>query len=101
MTISLDTLFQILGMLGTVIGVIWYISSMINDIKKDLAKSNQLNEIQDKNINSIEEKLDKKIAELVNNLGDNYGQCRDGRVKIWEDLNALKIKVASLEAKKD
>lgn len=101
MTISLDTLFQILGMLGTVIGVIWYISSMINDIKKDLAKSNQLNEIQDKNIISIEEKLDKKMAELVNNLGDNYGQCRDGRVKIWEDLNALKIKVASLEAKKD
>ena len=101
MTISLDTLFQILGMLGTVIGVIWYISSMISDIKKDLAKSNQLNEIQDKNISSIEENLDKKIAELVNSLGDNYGQCRDGRVKIWEDLNALKIKVAALEAKKD
>ena len=101
MTISLDTLFQILGMLGTVIGVIWYISSMINDIKKDLAKSNQLNEIQDKNISSIEENLDKKISELVNNLGTNYGQCRDGRIKIWEDLNALKIKVAALEAKKD
>jgi len=101
MTISLDTLFQILGMLGTVIGVIWYISSMISDIKKDLAKSNQLNEIQDKNISSIEENLDKKIAELSAKLGENYGQCRDGRIKVWEDLNALKIKVAALEAKKD
>jgi len=101
MTISLDTLFQILGMLGTIIGVIWYISSMINDIKKDLAKSNQLNEIQDKNITAIEENLEKKITEVVANLGNNYGQCRDGRVKVWEDLNALKIKVASLEAKKD
>ncbi len=101
MTISLDTLFQILGMLGTIIGVIWYISSMLNDIKKDLAKSNQLNEIQDKNITAIEENLEKKITEVVTNLGNNYGQCRDGRVKIWEDLNALKIKVASLEAKKD
>jgi|13_taG_2_1085334.scaffolds.fasta_scaffold03151_8 hypothetical protein len=101
MTISLDTLFQILGMLGTIIGVIWYISSMLNDIKKDLAKSNQLNEIQDKNISAIEEKLDKKITEVVTNLSNNYGQCRDGRVKVWEDLNALKIKVASLEAKKD
>jgi len=101
MTISLDTLFQILGMLGTIIGVIWYISSMLNDIKKDLAKSNQLNEIQDKNITAIEENLEKKITEVVANLGNNYGQCREGRVKIWEDLNALKIKVASLEAKKD
>mgnify|MGYP000040879673 CR=1 FL=1 len=101
MTISLDTLFQILGMLGTIIGVIWYISSMINDIKKDLAKSNQLNEIQDKNISAIEENIEKKITEVVANLNNNYGQCRDGRVKVWEDLNALKIKVASLEAKKD
>jgi 1-aminocyclopropane-1-carboxylate deaminase/D-cysteine desulfhydrase-like pyridoxal-dependent ACC family enzyme len=100
MTISVDMLFQILGLLGTVIGVIWYMSSLINDMKKEIAKSNQLNEIQDKNIEQIELNIEKKILEISQKLNENYGQCRDGRVKIWEDLNASKIKIASIEASK-
>lgn len=99
MTISIDTLFQILGLLGTLMGVIWYISSLINDIKKDLAKGDQLNTIQDQKLTSIEDTLEKKMSNVEDKVGNNYGQCRDGRVKIWEDLNALKIKVAAMESK--
>ncbi len=99
MTISIDTLFQILGLLGTLMGVIWYISSLINDIKKDLAKGDQLNTIQDQKITSIEDTVDKKVSTMEDKVTNNYGQCRDGRVKIWEDLNALKIKVAAMESK--
>lgn len=100
MTISVDMLFQILGLLGTVIGVIWYMSNVLSEIKKEIAKSNQLNEIQDKNIEQIELNVEKKLLEISQKLNENYGQCRDGRVKIWEDLNASKIKIASLEATK-
>lgn len=90
MNISIDTLFQILSLAGTAIGVIWYISNIINDLRSDLAKSNQLNEIQERKIESLES--------MINT---NYGQCRDGRVKIWEDLNALKLQVAKLEGRQD
>jgi len=99
MTISIDTLFQILGLLGTLMGVIWYISSLLNDIKKDLAKGEQLNTIQDQKIVSIEDVLEKKVVIVEDKITTNYTQCRDGRVKVWEDLNALKIKVAAMESK--
>jgi hypothetical protein len=88
MNISIDTLFQILSLVGTAIGVIWYISNIINDLRSDLSKSNQLNEIQERKIESLE-----------NMINANYGQCRDGRVKIWEDLNALKLQVAKIEGR--
>ena len=88
MNISIDVLFQILSLLATAAGVIWYISNIINNLRSELIKSNQLNEIQEKKIESLE-----KI------IGANYDQCRDGRVKIWEDLNALKLKVATIEGK--
>ena len=90
MNISIDTLFQILSLIGTAIAVIWYISNIINDLKSDLSKSNQLNEIQEKKIESLE-----------NMISNNYAICRDGRVKIWEDLNALKLQVAKLEGRKN
>ena len=99
MTISVDTLFQIIGLLGTLMGVIWYISSILNDIKKDLAKGEQLNTIQDQKIISIEDILEKKVLIVEDKITVNYTQCRDGRVKVWEDLNALKIKVAAMESK--
>tara|TARA_Y100001972_G_C7641395_1_gene322249 strand:- start:1336 stop:1593 length:258 start_codon:yes stop_codon:yes gene_type:complete len=83
-------MFQVLSLAGTAIGVIWYISNIINDLKSDLSKSNQLNEIQERKIESLENMITK-----------NYGLCRDGRVKIWEDLNALKLKVAKIEGRSD
>lgn len=90
MNISIDTLFQVLSLIGTAIGVIWYISNIINDLRSDLAKSKQLNEIQERKIESLE-----------NMINTNYSQCREGRIKIWEDLNAVKLQVAKLEGRND
>ena len=88
MTIDANTLFQILGLLATIIAVIWYISTILNKINQDLSNSVQLNSVQEK-------KLDDTSIKIQN----NYEACRCGRVEIWKDLNELKLKVAKLEAK--
>jgi len=88
MNISIDILFQIISLLCTAIAVIWYISNVINKLKSDIAKSKQLNDMQTKQIEVLEQ--------LIQNNSDI---CREGRIKIWEDLNSLKLQVAKLEGK--
>ena len=90
MNISIDILFQIISLLCTAIAVIWYISNVINKLKSDIEKSEQLNDMQSKKIEAIEQ--------LIQNSTDI---SREGRIKIWEDLNALKLQVAKLEGKHD
>ena len=88
MNISIDILFQIISLLCTAIAVIWYISNVINKLKSDIEKSEQLNDMQTKQIEVLEQ--------LIQNNSDI---CREGRIKIWEDLNSLKLQVAKLEGK--
>ena len=88
MIISIDILFQIISLLCTAIAVIWYISNVINKLKSDIEKSEQLNDMQTKQIEVLEQ--------LIQNNSDI---CREGRIKIWEDLNSLKLQVAKLEGK--
>lgn len=90
MQISVEVLFQVIGLLGSILGIVWYISSMIGDLKRQIAESNQLNSMQ-------EQKIDKTQSSIE----DTSNQCRDGRIKVWEDLNQLKVKVAALEARMD
>ena len=92
MTIDSDVLFQILGLLGTIIGVIWYMSTILSKINQDLSTSAQLNTVQEEKINKIDEDMSTRITK-------NYEACRCGRIDIWKDLNDLKLKVAKLEAK--
>lgn len=86
MNISIDILFQIGTLICTVISVVWYISNTLGIINNKIDKSNQLNEIQEKKLESLEK-----------SVLNNTSVCRDGRVKIWEDLNNLKLQVAKLE----
>ena len=88
MTISSDTLFQILGLIGTLIAVIWYTSSILSKINQDLSMSAQLNTMQEE-----------KIQDANTKIKSNYEACKQGRIEIWRDLNNLKLKVAKLEAK--
>ena len=90
MNISSDTLFQIITLFSTIIGVVWYISNVLSVMKSKISKSDQLNEIQEKKIEALEQ--------IIQNNGDI---SREGRIKIWEDLNALKLQVAKLEGKRD
>ena len=92
MTIDSDVLFQILGLLGTIIGVIWYMSTILSKINQDLSTSAQLNSVQEEKINKIDDDMNSRISK-------NYEACRCGRIEIWRDLNELKLKVAKLEAK--
>jgi len=86
MNISIDVLFKIGTLICTVISVVWYISNTLGVINNKIDKSNQLNEIQEKKLESLEK-----------SVLNNTSVCRDGRVKIWEDLNNLKLQVAKLE----
>ena len=90
MNISSDTLFQIITLFSTTIGVVWYISNVLSVMKSKISKSDQLNDIQEKKIEALEQ--------IIQNHGDI---SREGRIKIWEDLNALKLQVAKLEGKRD
>ena len=42
MTIDSNTLFQILGLLGSIVAVIWYLSTVLSKINQDLSTSAQL-----------------------------------------------------------
>ncbi len=86
MTIDINVMFQILGLFGTVIGVIWYVSNMIGNLRLDISKSDQLNDQQEKKLESLDTRLD--------TCSQN---CRDGRAQNWETLNALKLHVDQLE----
>jgi len=88
MTISSDTLFQIFGLLGTFVAVIWYTSSILSKINQDLSTSAQLNTMQEE-----------KIQDANTKIKSNYEACKQGRIEVWRDLNNLKLKVAKLEAK--
>lgn len=88
MNISIDILFEILSLVGTAIAVIWYLSNVINKLKNELDKSKQLNDIQEKKIEALEQ--------IIQNNSDI---CREGRIDIWRDLNALKLQVAKMEGK--
>lgn len=88
MTIDTNTLFQILGLVSTLIAVVWYMSTVLSKINQDLSTSAQLNTVQEK-------KIDDTSTEIKN----NYEACKSGRIEIWRDLNELKLKVAKLEAK--
>jgi len=99
MTITVEMLIQVISILGSVIGVIWYISSLINSIKSDLASAVQLNEQQEKKLDALEDSIEKKVNTYIEKNTEIGTQCRDGRIKIWEDLNALKVTVAQLQAK--
>ena len=88
MTIDADLLFQILGLLGTIVGVLWYVSNLIGNIKTDLAKAGRENEVQDRVMDA-----------LTTDSKANSAQCREGRILLWENLNALKMQVAKLEAR--
>jgi len=57
MQISIDTMFHIIGLIGTIIGVIWYVSNIISTLKTDLSNFNQLNSIQDKRIQELEARI--------------------------------------------
>lgn len=88
MTVDVNAIFQLITLFSTVIGVVWYISSVLGVLRARIAKSDQLNTIQEKKIEALEQ--------LIQNNSDI---CREGRIKIWEDLNALKLQVAKLEGK--
>ncbi len=90
MNVSVDVLFQVIALFSTIIGVVWYISNVLGLLKARIAKNDQLNDQQEKKLESFDTRLE--------NCSSN---CREGRVKIWEDLNALKLKVAQLEGKHD
>ena len=90
MNISIDILFQIISLLCTAIAVIWYISNVINKLKSDIEKSDQLNDMQGKQLEAIEQVIQ-----------NNSDISRESRIDIWRDLNALKLKVAKLEGKDD
>lgn len=90
MSITLDMFFEFLSMGGTAVAVIWYLSNTLNAIKNEMAQAKQLNDIQEKKIEALEQ--------VVKNNSDI---CREGRIDIWRDLNALKLQVAKLEGKDD
>ena len=86
MNISIDVLFQVGTLICTVISVVWYISNTLGVINNKIDKSSQLNEQQEKKLESLESTIEK-----------NQAIERDGRIKIWEDLNQVKLQVAKLE----
>ena len=86
MNISIDVLFQVGTLICTVISVVWYISNTLGVINNKIDKSSQLNEQQEKKLESLESSIEK-----------NQAIERDGRIKIWEDLNQVKLQVAKLE----
>lgn len=90
MNISNDMIIQICSFVGTIIAVVWYISNTLSDIKRQLSNAEQLNTVQDKQLDQVH-----------NAVVACSNHCKEGRVKIWEEVNNMKVQVAKLEATKD
>tara|TARA_R100000664_G_C2736639_1_gene125950 strand:+ start:988 stop:1299 length:312 start_codon:yes stop_codon:yes gene_type:complete len=99
MTIDLNSFLQILGLISSIIGIIWYISRLFGKISQDLSTTAQLNSIQDKKLETLESAISTKDQDLSSKIEENYKICRDGRVDLWRELNEAKLKIAKLEAK--
>ena len=99
MTIDLNSFLQILGLICSIMGVIWYISRIFSQINQDLSNSVQLNSIQDKKLETLESMITTKDQDLSSKIETNYKNCRGGRVELWKELNEAKLKIAKLEVK--
>tara|TARA_Y100000034_G_C6852275_1_gene386760 strand:+ start:968 stop:1267 length:300 start_codon:yes stop_codon:yes gene_type:complete len=90
MTVDVDTIMQILGVLLTLGGALWYVAGSLHRLKGDLVA-----------IERTAEHTTKKTEENTTEQRDTAAQCRDGRILIWEEVHALKTAVARLETRLD
>ena len=90
MEISSGLIMQICSFFGTIIAVVWYISNTLANLKRHLSSTMQANTVQDKQL--------EQVQASVNQCSN---ACKEGRIKLWEEVNNMKVQIAKLEATKD
>jgi|DEB0MinimDraft_4_1074332.scaffolds.fasta_scaffold183571_1 hypothetical protein len=89
MEISSGLIMQICSFFGTIIAVVWYISNTLSNLKRHLSNTMQANMVQDKQLEQVQA-----------SVNECSRACKEGRVKLWEDVNNMKVQIAKLEATK-
>jgi hypothetical protein len=89
MEISSGLIMQICSFFGTIIAVVWYISNTLSNLKRHLSNTMQANTVQDK-----------QLEQVQTSVNECSRACKEGRVKLWEDVNNMKVQIAKLEATK-
>ena len=79
--ISIDTLVQIIGLIVTGVGVIWWMGRTFGEIKSRLKE------------------IEKTLSSLEARTEEMERNSREGRNSIWVSLTQIRERLAALEAK--
>jgi hypothetical protein len=90
MEISSGLIMQLCSFFGTIIAVVWYISNTLANLKRHLSSTMQANTVQDKQLEQVQA-----------SVNECSKACKDGRIKLWEEVNNMKVQIAKIEATKD
>jgi ubiquinone biosynthesis protein UbiJ len=90
MTVDVDTLMQIVGVLLTLGGALWYVAGSLHRLKGDIVA-----------VEKTAEHMTGSVKSNTTEQRDTAAQCRDGRILIWEEVHALKTAVVRLETRLD
>lgn len=90
MEINSGLIMQLCSFFGTIIAVVWYISNTLANLKRHLSSTMQANTVQDKQLEQVQA-----------SVNECSKACKDGRIKLWEEVNNMKVQIAKIEATKD
>ena len=90
MEINSGLIMQLCSFFGTIIAVVWYISNKLANLKRHLSSTMQANTVQDKQLEQVQA-----------SVNECSKACKDGRIKLWEEVNNMKVQIAKIEATKD
>jgi len=83
MNINFDSIWHIVGLLGTVGSLIFYTARTLGKTMEQI------------------ERIQEAMSLLQKNLEEQHKTCREGRVEIWTEFNKMRERVAKVETMQD
>ena len=83
MSIDFDSIWHILGIIGTVGSLIFYTARTLGKTMEQI------------------ERLHEALSLLQKNLEEQHKTCREGRIEIWSEFNKMRERVAKVETMQD
>jgi len=83
MNINFDSIWHIVGLLGTVGSLIFYAAQTLGKTMEQI------------------ERLQDALTQIQLNLEAQHKTCREGRIEIWTEFNKMRERVAKVETMQD
>lgn len=84
MQLTTEIIFEVITLLSTVLSFVWYMANQLAGIRSRLDRL---------------EAVCKRLEKVEHNLEGVETNCREGRVKLWEQVNDSRMYIAEVKAK--